>query len=121
MVLERSWACFKMDTIPKCLLYSIIPSTKEEKHNFKKPRGGENSPQVVPTVSSKGAESLLVLCGITLCGGSQDEALMYPGTRKTHHKALLNIVASSITRVVFFLLLGFLRKRSTCGPMFTHM
>lgn len=90
MVFKRSLACFKMDTIQKSLLYSIILNTKEEKYNFKKPGDGEDSPQVVPTVSGKGAESLLVLCGIVLCEGSQDEVLMHPGTRKTHHKALLN-------------------------------
>lgn len=37
---KRSWACFKIDTVLKCPLYSVIPNTKEEKCNLKKPMWG---------------------------------------------------------------------------------
>lgn len=73
VVLKRSRVCFKQDTTLKCLLQSTIPNAKEGKYNSKKAGGVEDSPQIAPTESGKGAESPLVFCGMTLSGRSQQE------------------------------------------------
>lgn len=66
---EVMWCSGGLGHISKWALYQSVCCTPlhqilRKKNVIIKSPGGEDSPQAVPTVSGKGAESLLVLCAV---------------------------------------------------------